>query len=204
MNRQTTLFGILFAAVVVPGALFFFRNEPITNYPSSGTDIVAFGDSLVQGVGAGEGQDFVSLLSKRIGRPILNLGHSGDTTAAGLARIQELDAYKPKVVLLLLGGNDYLKKVPITETRKNLEAIIEHIQARGAVVLLLGVRGGLLHDRFDSEFEDLRDTYHTAFVPDVLDGLLGDSAYMADSVHPNAAGYKLIADKIYPVLMQVL
>jgi len=201
MKFQTTTLGIFLVAVTVSGGFYFFKTEPITNYPSSGTDIIAFGDSLVEGVGAADGNDFVALLSKRVGRPIINLGHSGDTTAAGLVRI---DAYKPKVVLLLLGGNDYLRKVPISETRKNLAELIQNIQSRGAVVLLLGVRGGILNDRFDSEFEDLRDTYHTAFVPDVLDGLLGDAGLMSDTVHPNTTGHKVIAEKIYPVLMQVL
>jgi len=204
MKFQTTTLGIFLVAVTVSGGFYFFKTEPITNYPSSGTDIIAFGDSLVEGVGAADGNDFVALLSKRVGRPIINLGHSGDTTAAGLVRIDQLDAYKPKVVLLLLGGNDYLRKVPISETRKNLAELIQNIQSRGAVVLLLGVRGGILNDRFDSEFEDLRDTYHTAFVPDVLDGLLGDAGLMSDTVHPNTTGHKVIAEKIYPVLMQVL
>lgn len=68
----------------------------------------------------------------------------------------------------------------------------------------LGYRGGLLHDRFDSEFENLRDTYHTAFVPDVLDGLFGHSQYMSDIVHPNNASYEIIAARVYPVLIKVI
>jgi len=71
------------------------------------------------------------------------LGVPGDTTADGLARMSELNAYKPKVVLLLLGGNDYLKRIPQEQTFANLAAIIKDIQSRGAIVLLLGVRGGL-------------------------------------------------------------
>jgi len=182
----------------------FSGTTAVTNYPSRGTDIIAFGDSLVFGTGSTEGSNFVSLLSKKIGRPIVNLGHPGDTTADGLARISELDNYKPKVVLLLLGGNDHLKKVPIEETRKNLASLIENIQARGAIVLLLGVRGGLFNDRFDTEFENLRDDYNTAFVPDVLDGLFGNPQYMSDAIHPNDTGYKTMADRIYPELLEVV
>lgn len=196
---------VLVAIVMVGGIYTFFSRAPsITNYPPKGKDIVAFGDSLVVGVGSTMGNDFISQLSKKVGQPIVNLGHSGDTTADGIARINELDEYDPKVVLLLLGGNDHLKKMPREATRKNLATLIENIQARGTVVLLLGVRGGLFNDPFDTEFEALRDTYHTAFVSDVLDGLFGNPQYMSDTIHPNDTGYKIIAERIYPVLFEVI
>ena len=195
------------AAVLVIVVLFWhFHQGPakILNYPSNGTDMIAFGDSLVEGVGSTDGNNFVSLLSKRIDLPIVNLGKSGDTTAQGLARINELDQYHPKIVLLLLGGNDHLKKIPIAETFDNLGEIIENIEGRGAVVLLLGVRGNLIGDKFKAEYEKLRNKYQTAYVPDVLSGLFGDTRYMSDEIHPNDAGYAKIADRIYPVLFNLL
>jgi len=188
-------------------ALFFFQKGEgaITNYPSSGTDIIAFGDSLIEGAGASSpDKNFVSLLSAKIGGPIINLGVPGDTTADGLGRLDELDDYDPKVVLLLLGGNDHLKRVPSETTFENLGEIIEDLHRRGAVVLLLGVKGNLLGDRFEPEFEKLRDTYHTAYVPNVLDGLFGNAKYMADSIHPNDAGNARIAERIYPVLISLI
>ena len=204
-NRAIVIGGILLVVCAVAGYLYFSSGPaPITNYPSAGTDIIAFGDSLVAGSGATTGNDFVSVLSRRIGQNIINLGVPGDTTADGLARISELDQYHPKVVLLLLGGNDHLKKVPIETTFANLGTLIQDIHARGAIVLLLGVRGNLLVDRFASEFETLHEKYRTAFVPDVLQGLFGDPLYMADEVHPNDAGNKIIADRIYPVLVPLL
>jgi len=192
---------ILLALVVILLGIFYFsRSKTVTNYPSRGANIVALGDSLVAGAGSTKGNDFVSLLSKKMNQPIVNLGRSGDTTADGVSRLKELDDYKPKVVIVLLGGNDYLKKVPITETRKNLSTIIENIHARGAVVLLLGVRGGILRDSFEEEFEDISKKYNTAYVPNVLDGLLGNTKYMSDSIHPNDIGYAMISEKVYPVL----
>src|SRR4051812_13324715 len=82
------------------------RTPAIANYPSGGSDVIALGDSLVAGTGATEGRDLVSDLSRDIGAPIVNLGVSGDTTADGLARLAQLDQYHPKVVIVLLGGND--------------------------------------------------------------------------------------------------
>ncbi|OGZ10749.1 MAG: hypothetical protein A3C93_05530 [Candidatus Lloydbacteria bacterium RIFCSPHIGHO2_02_FULL_54_17] len=192
------------ALIVVLSFRFFSTEDIVRNYPSAGTDIIAFGDSLVQGVGATAGNDFVSLLSREVGQPIVNFGVSGNTTADGLARIGELDRYRPKIVILLLGGNDHLRKVPETETFANLAALIENIQARGAVVLLLGIRGSLLGDKFEEEFERLHEEYQTAYVSDVLSGLFGRAEYMSDPIHPNDAGYAKIAERIAPVLELLL
>lgn len=204
MKYRILPLGILVAALVALSVFYFSRTEPITNYPSQGTDIIAFGDSLVVGDGSTNGNDLVSVLSRKIGRPIINLGHAGDTTADGIARLNQLDAYNPKIVLLLLGGNDYLKKIPVPDTRNNLATLIQNIHARGAIVLLLGVRGGLVRDHFNTEFENLRDTYRTAFVPNVLEGLFGNMQYMSDTVHPNNIGYEIISERIYPVLIEVI
>ncbi len=197
---------VIVIVIFLIGIYFLLGSDPeIKNYPSQGTDVIAFGDSLVEGVGASsDSTNFVSLLSKKVGRPIVNLGISGNTTADGMARLRELDDYKPKVVLLLLGGNDYLKKIPIETTFQNLGKIIENIQSRGAVVVLLGVRGGLLSDKFDERFEDLADKYNTVYVSNVLSGLLTNQEYMSDAIHPNDLGYQRIADRIYPELAKVL
>lgn len=192
--------------LVLGGGYFFFgRGETkIVNYPSQGTDIVAFGDSLVFGEGASRGHDFVSLLSQSIGQPISNLGVPGDTTAQGLARIHELDTYHPKVVLLLLGGNDAIHKIPKEQVFQHLANILVELQKRGAIVLLLGVRGAVFSDPYASEFQKLADTYGAAYVPDVLDGLFGNPTYMSDEVHPNDAGYARIAARVEPVLKKLL
>jgi len=202
MNQKIILiFGIV---LVIAGFLFFRPDAKITNYPSSGDSVVAFGDSLIEGVGATSGNDLVSQLSKKIGEPIINLGIAGNTTEQGLARVERIAEYKPKVVLVLLGGNDYLRKVPKVETFKNLEAIITRIQSTGAVVVLLGVQGGLLGDPYENEFENLAQKHGTVYVSNVLEGLFGDQRYMADSVHPNDVGYAKIVERIYPELKRVL
>src|SRR3990167_6798654 len=164
--------------ILLLGAVFYFfssaREAKIANYPSSGTDIIAFGDSLVVGAGATYGNDFVSLLSKKIGQEIINLGVSGDSRDDGLARLDELDRYRPRVVLVLLGGNDHLKKVPMEKTFENLGKIIQNIQSRGAIVILLGVKGNLLGDKFEPKIKKIHKRCATAFIPGVLDGLFVD------------------------------
>lgn len=188
------------------GLVWFFvtRGPDITNLNSSGTSIVAFGDSLIYGTGASKGNDLVSLLSRSTGTAIKNLGVPGNTTADALSRIDEVTANDPRIVILLLGGNDYLRGVPADQIFTNLGKIITALQEDGAAVLLLGVRGGIFTDSFAERFEELAVTYKTGFVPDVLNGLLGKSAYMADAVHPNDAGYQEIAARVEPVLREML
>jgi lysophospholipase L1-like esterase len=197
---------ISLAVLLVVGAFFFvFKKSPtITNYPSRGTTIIAFGDSLVEGVGATMGNDFVSLLSQKIGEPIINMGISGNTSADGIARAEGVIAQNPKVVLVLFGGNDFLRKVPIEETFKNIDAIVVELQRSGAVVVLLGVRGGVLSDQYDDYFEDIAANRGALYVPNVLAGLISHPQFMYDGIHPNDAGYAKIAEKIYPVLRQAL
>jgi acyl-CoA thioesterase-1 len=199
------LWGAGIVAVVLFSAWFLLvRALAITNYPSAGQDIVALGDSLVLGVGATMGNDMVSTLARHIGLPIANLGRSGDTTADVLARISQLDAYRPKVVILLVGGNDYLRQVPDDAVFANLAQIIEDIHKRGAIVLLVGIRGGVLADPYAPRFKELARTYGTAYVPNALDGLFGNREYMADTVHPNDAGYAILAERVAPVLSGLL
>lgn len=181
----------------------FLEEEEITNADSTGTDIVAFGDSLVYGLGSTDG-GFVSILEEKIRESIINLGVMGDTTEMGLARVKTLDKYKPKVVILLLGGNDYLRKVPEDQTFKNLEKIIDEIHARGSMVLLLGIQGGVLKDNYEARFEDLAEKKGTAYVPNVLDNIIYDRTLMSDAVHPNDLGYERIAEKIKPKLEKLL
>ncbi|MDB5244245.1 MAG: Acyl-CoA thioesterase [Parcubacteria group bacterium] len=208
MSRSVQGATVVAAILIFVGVWYFaFRTTSpgsVANYPSSGTDIIAFGDSLVAGNGSTHGNDFVSVLSKKTGQTIVNLGVPGDTTAAGLARLHELDQYHPKVVLLLLGGNDHLRNVPTATTFANLSTIIENIESRGAIVLLLGVKGSLFGDQFAPEFERLHTKYNTAFVSNVLEGLFGKEKYMSDEVHPNDLGYTVIADRVYPVLVPLL
>ena len=164
--------------------------------------IVAFGDSLVAGYGATEQQGFVGPLSVKIGLPIINDGVDGNTTAQGLARLPDVIAQKPDIAILLLGGNDALQKIPQETTIANLQQIISKLQQNHIQVVLVGVIGGFPSDPYASMFQDLANQYKVKFVPNILSGLIASTKYMYDEVHPNAAGYNIASDKIYPVLNQ--
>lgn len=196
MKNVYAIIAIIFITILF--VYFLSKNKPTPqNFPPQNNTIIAFGDSLVEGRGSTQNNDFITLLSKKISKPILNYGIPSNTTADGLARVDQIIEQNPGTVLLLLGGNDYLRKVPKQQTFDNLEKIISKLHAQGIFVILLGVRGGILTDGFDNSFENLADKMNVPLVPNVLSGLFGNDTYMSDTVHPNDAGYAKIAEKVY-------
>lgn len=189
-------------------SLFFADNErdwSITNYPPEGDKVVAFGDSLVAGVGADTDGGFVTMLSKRLGVKMINEGRSGDTTADALARMKrDVLSKDPDVMILLFGGNDYLKRVSVEKTFSNLDDIIRRLHENGAVVLLLGVQGGIISDSYGDRFYELAEDRRTEFVSNVLEGVIGEPGLMYDRIHPNERGYARIADRLEPKLRRIL
>lgn len=202
LNKIIILVALLVLAIII--WTYFTRAPKITAFPTAGTTIVSFGDSLVDGVGTTAGHDFSSLLAGRIKQPIINLGVSGNTTDDALKRIDDVVAADPKVVIVLLGGNDTLKRVPVETTYANLNTIIKTLCEHGAGVVLVGVPGGLYGGRYDDMYETLATTYGLAYVPNILKGLLTNPDLMSDSIHPNDAGHIIMADRIEPLLRQVL
>ena len=202
ISHKYIKFGLVILLII--GIFFLLRDErTITNYPSQGSDIIAFGDSLVAGVGSSTG-GFVDMLSKDLGVEVVNLGISGNTTKDALDRVEVLKDYKPKLVMILLGGNDFLRKVPTEVTFANLDKIVRVVVNQGSVVVLLGVRSGVLSNRYDEEYEKLASKYGAVYVSDVLDGVFGRPNLMYDTIHPNDLGYRIIADRLNPVIKKLI
>lgn len=204
MSTRLIIIGIGAALLLLAGYLFWPSTTTITNLPAKGSTILAFGDSLTQGVGSDTG-GYVHMLSEKIRLPIINMGISGDTSGLALARINEARAAKPNIVIVFLGGNDALRRVPVDETFRNLRTIIKAFEDDGAVVLLVGVQGGIIGDKYRSPFKSLAREMGTAFDPDILNGVFGNPKLMSDDgIHPNDAGYAIIADRIASVLIPLL
>ncbi len=199
--------GAVVAGIVgVAGFYFMQKNEPRKECSAvlPAPVIVAFGDSLIRGEGATTPGGFVSMLSKQTGVRITNLGESGNTTSAGLLRIDDVLQLQPSIVLVLLGGNDALRKVPQDQTEKNLDTIITRLEKEHVHVILLGVPGAYpFADPYADMFTNLSTSHNISFVPNVLSGIIGHPSLMSDVVHPNEAGYQMIADRVYPILTKV-
>ena len=193
---RSQLLAIAFGVALLSGCGGDDFNK-VRNIRSSGEAIICFGDSLTEGVGAGSGEDYPTVLSRHLATPVLNAGQRGDTTAQALERISDAVLNKnPRLVIVLLGGNDFLRQLPRQETRKNLEEIVRRVQARGAMVVIAGMRLGLFTDEYAPLYEETAQLLGALYIPGVMKGILSNAELRSDPIHPNGAGYRLLAERI--------
>jgi lysophospholipase L1-like esterase len=163
--------------------------------------VLAFGDSLTYGTGASAGQSYPEILARRLNRQVINAGIPGEVSSDGLKRLPGiLDSYNPALVILCHGGNDFLRRLDQEDTIRNLNAMIGLIRARGADVILVGVPKlgfGLQVPKF---YSAIAKEFTIPFESDILLDLLGDNSMKSDSIHPNATGYRLMAEAIHKVI----
>jgi lysophospholipase L1-like esterase len=192
------VFWVLLLTVATFAAWWAWGRAPrLVNAPPPPGPIIAFGDSLTAGEGAPPDQAYPARLAAIVGRPVLNAGHSGDTVEQAAARLDaDVLAKRPAMAIVLLGGNDYLQRKNLDESFVGLEAIIWQIQARGAMVVLVGLEGFIPFDGSEGRYKALARRTGALFVPNVLGGILGDPKLMSDQIHPNAAGYQLMAERV--------
>lgn len=163
--------------------------------------VLAFGDSLTYGTGASAGQSYPEVLADLIGRPVVNVGVPGEISAAGLTRLPAMLArYNPSLVILCHGGNDFLRRLDPEETNRNLKAMVELIRSQGADVVLVGVPKLGFGLAVPKLYTDIAKQYALPVQQDILLDLLGDNAMKSDAIHPNATGYRLMAEAIYEVI----
>ena len=105
---------------------------------------------------------------------------------------------------MLLGGNDFLRRIPTDETFANLGTIVDRVRRHGSAVVLVGVTVGLLTDPYGAKYEALAQRTSAGLVPDILGSIIGHTDLMADSIHPNDRGYEIIADRLEPVVRDLL
>jgi len=164
---------------------------------SSQGKILAFGDSLTYGTGAKPATSYPAVLQTLISHEVINAGIPGETTAQGLKRLPGvLQKTQPELVILCLGGNDFLRRQDAAQTRDNLAAMIDIIQQHGAAVMLLAVPRPKLLLSDEPLYKELAERYQIPLADDVLTGVLGDKTLKSDSVHPNASGYRRIASEV--------
>lgn len=183
--------------MVLVWALWPSRFSSVTNLDSRGSSVIAFGDSLTAGYGAAAGEDYPSRLSTRIGITVLNAGVSGDTTDMALARLdRDVLAQDPRVVIVGLGGNDYLRRAPISSTEANLRSIIRKIQAGGAMVVLLGYEFPSFGANYEKMYQRVAGEEGCLLIAGTLEDILNDPKLKSDGIHPNGRGYDLVAERI--------
>ncbi len=176
-----------------------------------GENIVCFGDSITAGVGAGEGEDYPSLLRSKLKITVINSGHGGDTTFDALQKVDAELKYHPKIIIVEFGANDFMRALEKSigkagqshiQAFKNLEIVVKKLQDAGAVVVIAGIN---LNDYYSAGYRKLAKKTHSVLIPDIMEGIRDDQNYMsADNIHPNAAGYRKMADIILNVIEPLL
>lgn len=204
MRRRITLIEIGALVIVVLLSGLVILNGTINHYPTDKV-VVAFGDSLTRGYGTPPGKNFVTYLSEYTQISIINSGVSGDTTAKALIRLKEdVLNRNPDVVMVLLGGNDYLVGYSEEVVFVNLRTIIRKIKESGAKVLLIGGDKEVV-PQYEKVFEKLVfDGEVDGYVPSILRGILLRKDLLHDDIHPNQYGHEVIAKRILPELEKVL
>ena len=178
------------------------------NLDSSGTAIVCLGDSITAGVGADGGATYPQRLAELLGVPVVNAGVPGDTATQGRARVGVVLAEGPWLVIVELGGNDLLRRVPVERTEADLAAIVEAVLDAGAVPMLVAVDNPvpLIGGHLGEVYDRVGDRYGVPVVDGVLRDILADRSLKRDEIHPNAAGYarlaEAVADAVQPLLAE--
>ncbi|MDP2941884.1 MAG: GDSL-type esterase/lipase family protein [Candidatus Omnitrophota bacterium] len=169
----------------------------IKNIDSKGQSIICFGDSITFGYGANPGEDYPTALTKFLSEPVINAGVDGDTTREALKRIQAdcLDK-EPRLVIVEFCGNDFLKKVPFEETKKNLAEITDRLQAGGAMVAIVDISSGMFLKQYRNAYKKIAREKGAIFIPSVLSKIITNPSMKSDFLHPNAKGYQLVAERI--------
>lgn len=167
----------------------------------AGDVVLAFGDSLTYGTGASETESYPAVLGALIGRPVIRDAVPGETTAQGMQRLPSaLERHRPKLVLLCLGGNDMLRKVDDATIASNLREMIRSIQASGAAVVLLGVPKPALFGGAASYYDELAREFKLPYEGDVIVDVLRKPGMKSDPIHPNAQGYRVVAEAVAALL----
>lgn len=163
--------------------------------------IVAFGDSLTYGTGAAETESYPVVLGQLIGRKVVRAGVPGEVTAQGLTRLpQVIEEHRPALVIVCLGGNDMLRRVDEAQIRSNLRQIIRTIRGGGISVVLVGVPRPALLTSAAAFYGELAKEYRVPYEGKVLTDVMHQLDLKADLIHPNAKGYRRMAEAIAELL----
>lgn len=177
--------------------------------------LVCFGDSLTAGFGAEPGSSYPDFLQRDLDRAgyhyhVVNQGVSGNTTKDGLERVNHVVALHPALVVVEFGGNDGLRGLPITDSRRNLDSILAALKSSGAEIALAGITlppdyGPDYIHQFTDTYVVLAKKYHVPLLPFILQGAYGvDGMMQADGIHATARGNEIVAQGVFALVKPLL
>jgi acyl-CoA thioesterase-1 len=165
--------------------------------------VLAFGDSLTFGTGATEQESYPAQLEGLIGRRVVRAGVPGEVTAQALARLPgALDEHAPRLLLLCIGGNDFLRRLGNPQAERNVRDMVQLAKSRGVAVLLIGTPEPGFSVSPPGFYADIARELRVPYEEGIIAEVLKDRALKADPIHPNARGYRLIAERLADKLKQ--
>lgn len=168
---------------------------------SSDAVVLAFGDSITFGTGASPGESYPAVLEGLIGRRVVNAGVPGETTAEGRLRLVSLlDEQRPALLLLCLGGNDFLQRQDESRTDENLRAMVGLARERGVAVVLIAVPRLGFGLRIPKLYGKIARDSGIPLEQEALKKILSAGSLKSDQIHPNAAGYRILAESVAGLL----
>ena len=163
--------------------------------------VLAFGDSLTYGTGATEAESYPAQLEQLIGRRVVRAGVPGEVTAQALARLPEmLDEHAPKLLLLCIGGNDFLRRLGNQQAEGNVRAMVKLARGRGVDVLLIGTPEPGFAVTPPPFYAAIAKEFRLPYEDGAIGDVLKDNALKSDPIHPNARGYRIIAERVAATL----
>ncbi len=201
-NRNSTWLSLLWIGALFYGVSGCEKAVELSPLPADAV-VLAFGDSLTYGTGTNAKTSYPRVLEELIGREVINAGIPGETTKKGVQRLpMELEEYQPALVILMEGGNDFLRRYPPKETRENLRRMIRQIRASGAEVLLVGVPAPGLMLSSAELYEELAQELDVPYLDGVMADILSERELKSDPIHPNGEGYRLFAEAVTAFLRE--
>ena len=200
------------SVVVVLGLLFLAAcgKQPQLAAIPAGHVVLAFGDSVTFGTGASPGEDWPALLGRRTGWRMVNAGIPGDTAEAAKERLgEQLQEHHPVLVMIEIGGNDFLRRRTPQAVKEDIRQLIQTAKKRQVQVVLIAVPelsllGAVTGKPSDSPiYRQLAEEEMVPVVSNVFADVLGTPDQKADQIHPNAAGYQRMTDEIFMALQKI-
>jgi lysophospholipase L1-like esterase len=165
--------------------------------------VLAFGDSLTYGTGASASESYPAQLEQLIGRRVVRAGVPGEVSAQALARLPGmLDEHSPRLLLLCIGGNDFLRRLGGRQAADNVRAMVKLARSRGVEVLLIGTPEPGFSVTPPAFYAAIAEEFRLPYEHDVIGDVLRDASLKADPIHPNARGYRIIAERIAEALKE--
>jgi lysophospholipase L1-like esterase len=165
--------------------------------------VLAFGDSLTFGTGANEDESYPAQLERMIGRRVVRAGVPGEVTVQALARLPgALDEHTPRLLLLCIGGNDFLRRLGNQQAERNVREMVRLARSRGVAVMLIATPEPGLTVTPPAFYSAIAKEFRLPYEDGIIGTVLRDASLKADPIHPNARGYRIIAERVAQQLKQ--